>query len=123
MNDIYIVDVDPSDEQGSLERIRELITKTDASSVAFMVTAVPNEQPLDNRLRDWVHRFNLLKDGVKDLPVRVGMLIQALIGHGDRNRIVGHLPYQTIVGADGAVSRENFCPLDADFQNYTDKLI
>ena len=123
MHDITIVDVDPGDAPGSIVRIRELINETGAESVAFMVTAVPNEQSLDNRLRDWMHRFNQLKVGVNDLPVRVGMLIQALIGHGDRNRIVGDPPFQTIVGADGTASRENFCPLDTDFQSYTDKLI
>ena len=123
MNDIYVVDVDPGDTTASIEHIRELIKETSASTLAFMVTAVPNEQPLDIRLRDWVHRFNLLQEGIKDLPVQVGMLIQALIGHGDRNRIVGHQPFQTIVGADGTISRENFCPLDPDFQTYTDILI
>jgi hypothetical protein len=123
MVDIYVVDVDPGDEDGSLERIRELVTETDAPALAFMVTAVPNEQPLDSRLQDWVHRFRLLQQGVRDLPVQVGMLIQALIGHGDRNRIRGSLPFRSIVGADGTECRESFCPLDAGFQAYTDRLI
>ncbi len=50
MHDITIVDVDPGDAPGSIVRIRELINETGAESVAFMVTAVPNEQSLDTRL-------------------------------------------------------------------------
>ncbi len=123
MNDVGIVDVSPGDEAGSLERIRELVTETSLPSVALMVTAVPNERPLDDRLQDWVHRFALLQAALRELPVRVGILVQALIGHGDRNRIVGDPPYQTIVGADGTVCRESFCPLDVDFQAYTTRLV
>lgn len=123
MNDIHIVDVEPGDELASIDRVRELVAETGAPSVAFMVTAVPNEQALDDRLQDWVHRFSLLREGLKNIPVRVGILIQALIGHGDRNRIAGVLPFQNIVGADGVTCRESFCPLDADFQAYADQLI
>jgi hypothetical protein len=123
MNDIYIVDVEPEDAPGSITRIRDLIHITKASFIAFKVTAVPNEYPLEKRLQDWVHRFNLLKAGVVDLPIQTGILIQALMGHGDRNRIRGHLLFQNIVGADGTACRESFCPLDVDFQAYTDLLI
>ena len=123
MNDVGIVDVSPGDEIGSLERIRELVTETGLPSVALMVTAVPNERPLDDRLQDWVHRFGVLREALRELPVRVGILVQALIGHGDRNRIVGEPPYQTIVGADGTACRESFCPLDVDFQAYTTRLV
>ena len=123
MIDICVVDVYPGDESGSIERIRDMVTETGLPSVAFMATAVPNEQSLDDRLQDWVHRFNLLQEGLKDLPVQVGILIQALIGHGDRNRIVGELPFQNVVGADGVACRESFCPLDTGFQAYTKQLI
>jgi hypothetical protein len=123
MHDICIVDIDPCDGPGSVARIRDLVTSTDMPSVAFMVTAVPNEQPLSERLDDWVRRFIQLRDGLNDLPVQTGILVQALIGHGDRNRIVGQLPYQTIVGADGVACRESFCPLDTNFQEYTRQLI
>ena len=122
-NDICIVDVDVYDEPGSVARVRELVTGTGFRSLAFMATAVPNEEPLERRLDEWLRRFGLLRDGVADLPARVGILVQALIGHGDRNRIVGRLPFQTIVGADGRQARESFCPLDPAFQAYTRQLI
>jgi len=123
MHDIHVVEVQPGDEGASVERVRELVAETGAASLAFMVTAVPNEQALEERLGDWVRRFGLLREGLKDVPVEVGILIQALIGHGDRNRLVGELPFQNIVGADGVQCRESFCPLDAEFQAYTHQLI
>ncbi|MCD6286709.1 MAG: hypothetical protein J7M39_12430 [Anaerolineae bacterium] len=123
MHDIYIVDVEPGDEPASIERIKGLITETGARAVALMVTAVPNEKPLSLRLREWVRRFSLLQDGLKETAAQVGILIQALIGHGDRGRIAGDVPFQTIVGADGVACRESFCPLDRDFQAYATELI
>jgi len=123
MKDIYVVDIEFGNELTSVERLRTLVAETGAPSIAFMVTAVPNEQPLNERLIDWVRRFKILKEGLKDMPVEVGILIQALIGHSDRKRTVGELPYQTIVGSDGTACREVFCPLDAEFQIYTDHLI
>ncbi len=123
MHDIFIVDVAPGDEAASIARIRDLVAQTGARDLAFMVTAVPNEEPLADRLRDWVHRFRLLKVGLEGTPARAGLLIQALIGHGDRGRLAGEVPFQPLVGADGVVSRESFCPLDPDFQAYTTTLM
>ena len=123
MHDYCIVDVEPGDEAASIARIRDLVAEVGAKFIAFMVTAVPNDEPLEDRLSDWLHRFDLLRDGLQGTLAQVGMLIQALIGHGDRGRIAGDLPFQKIVGADGAACRESFCPLDPAFQDYTRQLI
>lgn len=123
MSDIYIVDVEPGDAVSSAARTRELVTLTRAPSVAFMATAVPNGENLADRLEDWVGRFSVLQQGLAGLPVSVGILVQALIGHGDRQQTVEAVPYQKIVGDDGVECRESFCPLDEGFQAYTRTLI
>ena len=123
MSDIYIVDIEPGDATASAARTRRLVTLTGAPSVAFMATAVPNGEDLADRLKDWVHRFSVLQQGLAGLPVSVGILVQALIGHGDRQQAVGEVPFQKIVGDDGAACRESFCPLDKGFQAYTRTLI
>jgi hypothetical protein len=123
VSDIFIVDVDPADETASVARTKRLVVETGAPSVAFMATAVPNGEDLRERLHDWVHRYALLRDGLAGIPVRVGILVQALIGHGDRHQTVKEVPFQKIVGDDGTASRECFCPLDRDFQAYTKTLI
>lgn len=123
MHDLAIVDIEPGDEVASAARIKELVAQTGIPSVALMVTAVPNEQALEDRLDEWERRFVMLKLALRDTPVQVGILIQALIGHGDRGRISGDVPFQKIVGSDGIACRESFCPLDRDFQAYTTQLI
>ena len=112
MHDIFIVDVAPGDEAAAVARIRDLVAETGAHDLAFMVTAVPNEEPLADRLRDWVHRFRLLQKGFPRGDARAG---RAAHPSADRPTVTavalrGRYSFQPIVGADGVVSREELLP-------------
>lgn len=84
------------------------------TDVAFILPLNPEEaEPTTAKARHLRDLFLTMREPLRGSGVRVGILIQSLIGHGTPTAT----PFQRLVAPDGK-SGNSVCPLDPGFQAY-----
>jgi len=123
MNELYslhVMPLLPGREAELAADAENLLQDGICSGVACIMTLVPEGDPVDNKAAVLAKRFTAFRDAFHGDKSKVGILIQATIGHGwppDEQ-----CTFQKQVRSDGS-SPYQMCPLDKDFLAYVDAQI
>ena len=102
--------------EGELARdIRDVHAKAGLDTFLYAVSLDPRGRPAFDRVQAAMASYRKLRSALGDAPVRLGVLLQSILGHWARvDREVE--PWQRSVDIDGAVKR--FCVLDPRYRDY-----
>lgn len=87
------------------------------TDVAFSMSLHPEQRPLEAKVEALAARFRGMQGALRGSGLRVGILIQSSLSHGDKGGTLTDAGFQTIVASDGAVT-VRMCPLDPGFVRY-----
>ena len=110
-----IVPYAPGREAETARDIRAVRERTGLDTFLYSVSLDPRGRPAFDSVEKAVASYRRLKEALGDAPVRLGFLLQSILGHWARvDREIE--PWERSVDIDGAVKR--FCVLDPRFQDY-----
>ncbi|MCC6423626.1 MAG: hypothetical protein IT447_09135 [Phycisphaerales bacterium] len=101
----------------------EMCQRSKTTDVAVMMMGIPENGHGHEGVEQALEQFGRIKAQLEPEGVRAGILIQSLIGHGERGRPIPDVPFQRIVGWDGTECRACFCPLDEGFLEHTRQVV
>lgn len=96
--------------------LRQFLRDTHATHVAQMITIEPENPPYLTKVTEQMSYFQPVADRLGD--VTKGILIQTLLGHGDRGAALSLSHFQRMIGLDGSKSLGSYCPLDREFRDH-----
>ena len=102
------------------EIVKDLIAlknECGVTDVAFIMSLHPQVTPLLDKPQRLCREFMAMQEALRDSGLRIGILIQSLIGHGERGDAGVHADFQRVISFD-KTSNEQICPLDKGFQQY-----
>lgn len=113
-----IVPYSPGHEAEAARDIRAVHEKSGLDTFLYSVSLDPRGYPAFDNVRAATASYRRLKAELGDAPVRLGFLLQSILGHWPRvDKEVE--PWQRSVDIGGAVKR--FCVLDPRYQDYIRK--
>lgn len=113
------LNIPPRHEERTLSDLPGLFRDTGAADFAFIVRAHPESPPHTGKVHRAMACFEKTRNVLSPQGVRSGVLIQTLMGHGERSTPVSPASFQRIVGAEGTEAPTQFCPLDPGFLDLT----
>ncbi len=106
--------------------VSEMIRQKDAAGLDLFVPSLsfhPQTTPAENLIPELCGRFHRMKRGVEGKGIRLGVLVQSILGHGWNGKVpLTDEKWQHVVLFDGRES-PRFCSLDPGFRDYTRKVI
>jgi len=118
-----IISLVPNKIDECADDLRRLKTDCGMDTFAAFTPFHPQGAPLMQKTEEFMERYRTLRDAVAHDGIHGGILIQSLINHGDRGQSNKNVPFQGITGSDGTTCKNCFCPMDKDFQDYTQEMI
>lgn len=110
------------DEELLAQDAIEFTRRTGIRNVLYCLTMNPMGVPAMNKVHHSLESYRRLKSGLAGSPVRLGVLFQAVLGHGVWSFPPEDLkarpvePWVRMVNVDG--ERTRYCPLDPRFRQY-----
>lgn len=118
MRILNILEIPSGREKEFLPAIIELQRNLGSEDFTFLLTLDPQQPPYLKKLAVALEGFRWLREQLHAQGFRSGILVQAMIGHGERGQLRSPAPFQRIVRMDGSVVDASFCPLDKGFQQH-----
>lgn len=121
-NFFNILPYSPGEEELLAQDTIEYVERTGNRNVLYSLTLSPGGFPAMNKVYSMLDSYRKLKAHLAGSRARLGVLYQAVLGHGARNFPPADLkarpiePWVRMVNVDGGLSR--YCPLDERFQKY-----
>jgi hypothetical protein len=113
----------PWREPRIMDDLVEMCRRSKTTDVAVMIMGIPECGAGREGVEQALEQFGRIKARLEPQGVRSGILIQTLIGHGERGRPIPTQPFQRIVGWDGTECRPCFCPLDEGFLEHARQVV
>jgi hypothetical protein len=120
---ITTVALPPWREPGILDDLVEMCRRSATTDVVVMMMGIPQADINLEGTVQGLRQFARIKEKLASHGVQAGILIQNLLGHGERGEPRSPLTYQRIVGWDGQENRSCFCPLDREFLARTEHMV
>lgn len=121
-NFFNIIPFSPGEEEKLADEVKEYTARTGNRNVLYCLTLSPSGFPAINKALYMLESYKKLKNHLIGSPARLGVLFQAVLGHGVRNFPPTDLksrpiePWVRMVNCEGALTR--YCPLDPGFRKY-----
>ena len=117
-----ILPFSPGEEELLAREAAEYTERTGNRNVLYSLTLSPAGFPAMNKVLFMLESYRKLKAALEGTPCSLGVLFQAVLGHGARNFPPPDLksrpvePWVRMVNVEGALTR--YCPLDPGFRKY-----
>lgn len=112
---LNIIPCTPGEEKRLATQAVDYVNRTGNDIVLYSLTLHPEGVPAMEKPRKLLESYRALKTELAGTDVKLGILLQAILGHWPR--IDKNIePWTRTVDANGRVVR--FCPLDVNFQKY-----
>ncbi len=95
------LNIPPRHGEAALGDLPALFQETGATDLAFIVRAHPEAPPHLDKLRRSMTLFDRARAALLPSGIRCGVLIQTLMGHGERSTPVSPVSFQRLVDANG----------------------
>ena len=121
-NFFNILPYSPGEEEKLAQETIEYVERTGNRNVLYSLTLSPGGFPAMKKVHSMLDSYRKLKAHLSSSRARLGVLFQAVLGHGARNFPPTDLkarpiePWVRMVSADGKLTR--YCPLDPNFKKY-----
>ena len=121
-NFFNILPYSPGEEELLARETIEYVERTGNRNVLYSLTLSPAGFPAMNKVHSMLESYKKLKAHLQGSRARLGVLFQAVLGHGARNFPPADLkarpiePWVRMVNVKGGLSR--YCPLDPRFKQY-----
>ena len=121
-NFFNIIPFSPGDEELLAQEIVEYVERTGCRNVLYSLTLSPSGAPAMGKVHFMLESYKKLKANLAGSRARLGVLFQAVLGHGARNFPPAELksrpiePWVRMVNVEGNLTR--YCPLDPGFRKY-----
>ncbi len=121
-NFFNVIPFSPGEEQQLADEIKEYTERTGNRNVLYSLTLCPSGSPAMGKVHFMLESYRKLKAHLQGSQSRLGVLFQAVLGHGVRNFPPADLkarpvePWVRMVNIDG--ERTRFCPSDPRFRQY-----
>ena len=121
-NFFNILPFSPGSEELLAEETREYVERTGNRNVLYSLTLSASTAPAMEKVYFMLESYKKLKNYLQGSNARLGVLFQAVLGHGARNFPPTDLksrpvePWVRMVNVKGELSR--YCPLDPGFRKY-----
>ena len=117
------VSLPPWREPAIFADLLEMCRRSATTDVAVMMMGIPQADKRFEGTIQGLNQFAHIKEILEPHGIRAGILIQSLLGHGERGEPRSPLPYQRMVGWDGEENRSCFCPLDPGFLTHMQRVV
>ena len=117
-----ILPFSPGEEEQLAREAAEYTERTGNRNVLYSLTLSPAGFPAMNKVLFMLESYRKLKAALQGTSCSLGVLFQAVLGHGARNFPPPDLksrpvePWVRMVNVEGALTR--YCPLDPGFRKY-----
>ena len=117
-----ILPYSPGEEEKLAQETIEYVERTGNRNVLYSLTLSPGGFPAMKKVHSMLDSYRKLKAHLSGSRARLGVLFQAVLGHGARNFPPTDLkarpiePWVRMVSTDGKLTR--YCPLDPNFKKY-----
>jgi len=111
------------DEDQTWENVLRLYRECGVRRFSVMLPAHPDRLDFKDKLEIFSARYIALREKAKTEKLGLGILLQSLINHADRNQPRSPVTFQRLVGLDSSECQNCYCPLDPGFQQYTREVI
>ena len=121
-NFFNIIPFSPGEEEQLGREICEYVERTGNRNVLYSLTLSPAGFPAMKKVHFCLESYRKLKNALQGTPARLGVLFQAVLGHGARNIPPADLkdrpvePWVRMINTLGKQTR--YCPLDPGFRKY-----
>ena len=121
-NFFNILPYSPGEEELLARETVEYVERTGNRNVLYSLTLSPGGFPAMNKVHSMLESYRKLKAHLAGSRARLGVLFQAVLGHGARNFPPDDLkarpvePWVRMVNVKGELTR--FCPMDPRFKQY-----
>ena len=121
-NFFNILPYSPGDEEKLAGEAIEYVERTGNRNLLYSLTLSPGGFPAMNKVHSMLESYRKLKAHLSSSSARLGVLFQAVLGHGARNFPPADLksrpiePWVRMVNINGELTR--YCPLDPRFKQY-----
>ena len=121
-NFFNILPFSPGEEELLAQEVIEYVERTGNRNVLYSLTLSPSGAPAMNKVLFMLDSYKKLKAALQGSQARLGVLFQAVLGHGARNFPPAELksrpiePWVRMINVKGDLSR--YCPLDPGFRKY-----
>ena len=110
---LNIIPCTPGEEKRLAAQAVDYVNRTGNDIVLYSLTLHPEGVPAMEKPRKLLESYRTLKNELAGTDVKLGILLQAILGHWPRvDKNIE--PWTRTVDANGRVVR--FCPLDVNFQ-------
>ena len=112
----------PGEEKQLADETIEYTRRTGNRNVLYSLSMHPAGFPAMNKAFTMLESYRKLKAGLEGTPVRLGVLFQSVLGHGERCFPPADLksrpvePWVRMVNTEGKLTR--YCPMDERFRKY-----
>lgn len=119
MRILNVVQIEHGTAESMLPRLRSLQEQIGSQDVAFNLTTEPEGgPPFLEKLTERLETFRVVREGLADADIRVGILAQTTLGHAERYLPRSPASFQRMVNTDGQAIEGVYCPLDPGFQEH-----
>ncbi|MFA6176720.1 MAG: hypothetical protein WC765_09100 [Phycisphaerae bacterium] len=105
-------------KQAILADLLVLKNECGVTDVAFMLPLHPEQPPLSAKIEHLGGCFSEMRKELENSGLRVGILVQSLMSHGDRGGALVNADMNQIVSLDGK-QLQRLCPLGQAFREYS----
>lgn len=116
-----VVPFSSGDEARTAQELREYAKRTGEKTILYTLTLRPMGKPAIESAKFRIESYKRLKQELSESGIRLGVLVQAIIGHGWPVAERESEPWQRTIDINGKTRR--FCPLDQNFLGYVREVI
>lgn len=116
MHNYSIMPLDTAHLNEICEDIRDQYARGIASCALFVMTLVPEDDPVIDKAAIMCEKYDLFRDRLAEMGLKCGVLVQASIGHG--YPLDAMFPFERYVNLSDGEEQNVVCPYDEGFRKH-----